>query len=149
IVGFPGETDEEFAASLAFVDAIGFARTHVFTYSERPGTRAVDLPDKVPHADRRARCAEMRAVAERGERDFAAKFLGETMAVVWDDAKANASHARAGLTDNYIRVVLDDPDGALPTRLATSQIKLSALEGQVIRGLPIAPVPSRRALQVV
>ena len=48
IVGFPGETEEEFEESQRFVERCAFARTHVFTYSERAGTRAADLPDAVP-----------------------------------------------------------------------------------------------------
>ena len=50
MVGFPGETDVEFGESLAFAEAVGFAKAHVFAYSRRPGTRAADMPGQIPKA---------------------------------------------------------------------------------------------------
>ena len=101
IVGFPGETPEEFAESLAFVERIGFAKPHVFTYSSRPETHAASLPDHVRPADKKARVAEMIAAAREGEQAFYRRHLGETLEVVWEQKRKGLW---SGLTDNYIRV---------------------------------------------
>ena len=62
IVGFPGETDEEFEESLALCRRVGFSRMHVFRYSKRPGTLAADMPDQVPPEVMAERSRRMRAV---------------------------------------------------------------------------------------
>ena len=65
IVGFPGETEEEFAASLAFARRVGFLHIHVFPYSRRAGTPAATMPEQVPEPIRRRRAAELSAVSEQ------------------------------------------------------------------------------------
>ena len=64
IVGFPGETDEEFEESLALCRRVGFSRMHVFRYSKRPGTLAADMPDQVPPEIMAERSRRMRAAAQ-------------------------------------------------------------------------------------
>ncbi len=106
IVGFPGETEQEFAESLAFVEAMDFAGGHVFTYSERPGTAAATMPNQVPHAVRKARNARMRAVLEAAATRYRHRFLGRTLTVLWESALALGPEGWTlhGLTDNYLRV---------------------------------------------
>ncbi len=101
IVGFPGETDEAFERSLAFVEGERFARIHAFPFSSRPGTPAAALPDPVPHETIRARMRRMLAVAENAERDFARRQLGSTGSVLWE---AREGDLWRGTTDNYVRV---------------------------------------------
>ena len=113
IVGFPGETREEFAESLAFVERLAFARPHVFTFSPRAGTHAATLPDPVPHAEKKARVAEMRALARDTDRAFRQAHLGETLDVVWEERKGGRW---SGLTDNYIRVFADSDSELAGTR---------------------------------
>ncbi len=106
IVGFPGESEAEFAESLAFVRRMAFAGGHVFTYSPRPGTAAARMPDQVPHAVRKARNARMRQVfAESGAR-YRTRFIGTPRQVLWESAVAlgPAGWTLSGLTDNYLRV---------------------------------------------
>ncbi len=105
IVGFPGETDAEFAENLAFVEAIGFARAHVFPYSARPGTVAAGLPGQVPSRIKAERAQAMRAVAAAGDRAFRQRFVGRTMAVLWETSRPGEDGpVWSGLTDNYLRV---------------------------------------------
>ncbi|MCP4663098.1 MAG: tRNA (N(6)-L-threonylcarbamoyladenosine(37)-C(2))-methylthiotransferase MtaB, partial [bacterium] len=104
IVGFPGETPEEFAESLAFVERMEFARTHVFTYSARPGTHAATLPDQLRPEAKKARIAEMLAVARASERRFRSRHLGEICEVVWEERNRGRW---SGMTDHYIRVFAD------------------------------------------
>jgi len=108
IAGFPLETDAEFAASLAFARRQGFARLHVFKYSRRPGTAAATMPGQVPYADKKARSSAMRRMGEEAAQRFRERFLGRTLAVLWESQVASGSPGGlptwSGLTDNYIRV---------------------------------------------
>jgi len=108
IVGFPGETAEEFEESRDFVAATGFARTHVFPYSPRPGTEAADLPDPVRPAEIKARTAAMIESAAAAERCFRASHRGERVSVLWEERRDGRWH---GLTDNYLRVTAAAPSG--------------------------------------
>jgi threonylcarbamoyladenosine tRNA methylthiotransferase MtaB len=118
IVGFPGETEAEFNDSYELCRQMGFARIHVFPYSPRQGTQAAQLPNRVGDGVKRERSHEMLALAEESARNFRQKFLGETMAVLWEKQSGGVW---TGLTDNYIRVYANsDEDLAnklLPVKL--------------------------------
>lgn len=105
IVGFPGETEELFEQSLAFVATMNFSRMHVFPYSMREGTPAAKRRDQVPPAIKKDRVHRMQALAVRKTREFEAHFLGQTMRVLFETTKNGITD---GLTDNYIRVYTDD-----------------------------------------
>jgi threonylcarbamoyladenosine tRNA methylthiotransferase MtaB len=105
IVGFPGETESEFAESLAFVEKMGFARVHVFPYSARSGTPAAQMPDQAPPQIKAERGRVMRAVAADSSRAFRQRFVGRTMNVLWESARRGETGlVWSGLTDNYLRV---------------------------------------------
>ncbi len=105
MVGFPGETEDEFAESLEFVREMRFAGGHVFNFSLRPDTPAEHLPNPIPAAIRKARSAKMREVVEAGRRDYQAEFLGGIEQVLWERSKKTGSRWQVdGLTDTYIRV---------------------------------------------
>src|SRR5690606_28938674 len=84
IVGFPGETDEEFAISEAFVREMQFAGLHVFRYSRRPGTAAARMRGHVAEAVKKARSARLRALAADLEQQYAQQFAGSTLEVLWE-----------------------------------------------------------------
>ena len=102
IVGFPGETDEEFEASAEFVAEMDFARVHVFAFSPRPGTSAALMPQQVRAPIKKARAARMRAIAEASGRAFRARFLGRTTDVLWETRQGDTW---SGLASSYIRVM--------------------------------------------
>jgi threonylcarbamoyladenosine tRNA methylthiotransferase MtaB len=106
IVGFPGESVEEFRQSLGFVEAMQFAAGHVFNYSARPGTPAARLPQQVAAPVRKARSAEMRAVVAESSQRYRAAFLGSQQGVLWEGAAAQpgGGFRLEGLTGNYLRV---------------------------------------------
>ena len=112
IVGFPGETEEMFAESLAFVARLGFSRMHVFPYSRRTGTPAARMTDQVPEPVKKERVHRMQALARKKTTAFEQSFLGETLRVLFE---TRVDGVTDGLTDNYIRVyVADDlPSGTL------------------------------------
>ena len=112
IVGFPGESQAEFAESLDLVQGMNFAGGHVFTYSERSGTAAARMPGSVPHAERKARNARMQAVLTESEAAYQHAFLGMQLDVLWESTKAHDAHGwkLSGLTDNYLRVHSHAPE---------------------------------------
>lgn len=111
IVGFPGETDQEFEESLAFCSSMGFSRMHVFRYSERPGTPAADMPNKVDPALARARSERMRALARAMRYRDAAGRVGTRELALVERPSMNGKPAR-GTTASYHDVLVDNPDGS-------------------------------------
>lgn len=105
IVGFPGETEEDFEQGLAFVEKMNFARMHVFPYSRRTGTPAAARKDQVDEAVKKERVHRMQALADRKAEEFHRSFIGREMRVLFETAKDGITD---GLTDNYIRVYTDD-----------------------------------------
>lgn len=108
IVGFPGESEAEFQESLRFVEAVGFARVHVFPYSARPGTPAAMMPGQIPPPVKKARSQAMAEVGRRSAETFRRAFLGRTLEVLWEghakDLRPGEKTLWNGLTDNYLRV---------------------------------------------
>ncbi len=101
IVAFPGETEEEFAESLAFIRKCAFADMHIFPYSRRPGTPADKMPGQHNNATKEARSRAAIAVAEEMSRAYRAGFLGRTLEVLFEekDGECYTGHA-----PNYIKV---------------------------------------------
>ncbi len=108
IVGFPGETAAEFEESRGFVARTGFARTHVFPFSPRPGTEAAELPGRVGAEEIKRRTAAMLETAAAAERRFLASHRGARVSVLWEGRRGDRWH---GLTDNYLRVAAAAPPG--------------------------------------
>ncbi|NIM93735.1 MAG: tRNA (N(6)-L-threonylcarbamoyladenosine(37)-C(2))-methylthiotransferase MtaB [Anaerolineales bacterium] len=106
IVGFPGVNEDEFQESLAFIKAMEFADAHVFTYSPRPGTAAMKLPDPVPNSIAKERSWIIREVVHQSALNFKRQFIGKELIVLWESATSLNSRGweMNGLTDNYIRV---------------------------------------------
>jgi threonylcarbamoyladenosine tRNA methylthiotransferase MtaB len=106
IVGFPGETDAEFATSRGFIEDMQFAGMHIFRYSKRPGTAAVRLPGHVSEAVMKARSDELHAIASRDERRFAERYVGSTATILWEavSGATEAGYLNNGYTGNFIRV---------------------------------------------
>ena len=119
IVGFPGETEAEFAETLAFCREVGFSKIHAFPYSERAGTEAVGMAGQVAPAVKKARMAHLLGLSDELSRAFHARFVGQTRPVLYEHRQPDGRWS--GLTDNYIRVLTASDDDLhnriLPTRL--------------------------------
>lgn len=102
MVGFPGETDEEFAESLAFEKEIGFAKVHVFIYSRRPGTPAAKAPDQVPHEIGEERSRQMIAAAAETRKAFFLQQTTKTEPVLFERECGKGVYE--GYTENYTPV---------------------------------------------
>jgi len=105
IVGFPGETDEEFEQSVDLVEELAFSRLHIFRYSRREGTPAAKMFAQVPGPVVRERSRRMHQLAADLEHRFNSKLVGRTADVLWETAEDHGDVLRwSGLTPNYVRV---------------------------------------------
>jgi threonylcarbamoyladenosine tRNA methylthiotransferase MtaB len=102
IVGFPGETDELFLETYNFLNELNISYLHVFTYSERANTRAVELEGVVPLKVRNERSKMLRILSEKKRRKFYEENLGQTFTVLFEEDVENGM--MHGFTENYIRV---------------------------------------------
>lgn len=102
VVGFAGETEEDFEQSLKFAEEIGFAKIHVFAYSRRPGTKAYDAPNQVPKSIKTMRSKRMLAAAEQSRIKFFETQLGLTEPVLVE--REITEHTYEGYTMNYTPV---------------------------------------------
>lgn len=102
MVGFPGETDEDFRKSVEFVKEIAFAGVHVFPYSEREGTVAAKMPGSIPKAERYRRAEIMAGAAKIGEEAFREAHLGQIVSVLFEHEKGDDFHQ--GHTKDYLMV---------------------------------------------
>ena len=116
MVGFAGETEEEFAKSLAFAKEIAFAKVHVFAYSRRPGTRAYDMPGQVPNREKERRSREMIAATLETQRAFFVAQTGRVEEVLFEQERDR--NVYEGYTRNYT-----------PVRVASA----APLQGQILQ----------------
>ena len=101
IVAFPGETEEEFSESLAFIRKCGFADMHIFPYSRRPGTPADKMPGQHNNDTKEARSRAAIAVAEEMSREYREKLIGTTHAVLFEE---RSGEFYTGHAPNYVKV---------------------------------------------
>ena len=105
IVGARGETLERFEESKRFVESLDISRLHVFTYSERPGTRALNIEHFVTSEEKHHRTRIMLRVSEKKLKEFTDRFVGTTRPLLAEHPRSDGS--MAGFTDNYLRVNID------------------------------------------
>ena len=107
IVGFPGETQEEFAESMDFVDRVNFYETHIFKYSRRAGTKAAVMPDQVPEEIKSERSAKMIELGHRKQKAYEEKLLGTTQEVLMEEAvETEDGIYQVGHTKEYVKIGL-------------------------------------------
>ncbi|MBI5933381.1 MAG: tRNA (N(6)-L-threonylcarbamoyladenosine(37)-C(2))-methylthiotransferase MtaB [Chloroflexi bacterium] len=106
IAGFPGETDAEFAETLAFVREMEFAGGHVFTYSPRPGTGAAKMKGQTRPEVRKKRNAVLREALEESSKSYRQRFVGRRMSVLWESVSEldEWGWQMEGWAENYLRV---------------------------------------------
>ncbi|MBN1218181.1 MAG: tRNA (N(6)-L-threonylcarbamoyladenosine(37)-C(2))-methylthiotransferase MtaB [Anaerolineae bacterium] len=141
IVGFPGETEAEFADSLAFARQMAFAKLHIFRYSRREGTAAARMKGQVSAPVAQARSRQMHALNAELERSFRRKFVGRTMPVLWENSESFGFGLQwSGLTNNYARVVTQT-DSQANLRNKILDTNLVGLTPAALRGhlLPHSP----------
>lgn len=133
IVGFPGETEEEFAQTAAFIEALPLSYLHVFTYSVRRGTPAAKMPHHVPHEVAIQRNQFLRAISERKRKAFAAQMIGQILEIVLQTPDENEQGYALGLADNYLLVRVPAPQERMQQLAACEILDLDEKE-IVLRG---------------
>ena len=123
IVGFPGESDKDFAATLALIREIGFAQAFSFKYSKRPGTPAAALPEQVPEAVKAERLAALQALLAEQQRRFNAAALGREMAVLFEKRGRHKGQL-AGRSPYLQAVHAEAPDALIGT---VAPVRITAL----------------------
>ena len=121
IVGHPGETEEDFEATLGFVASLPFSYLHVFPYSDRRGTEAARRPDHVPAASIRERAGRLRRLGRDKNLAFRRELAGSRREALVLDARDQPSGLLVGLTSNYVEVLFEGPD-SLGRRMVTLDV---------------------------
>jgi threonylcarbamoyladenosine tRNA methylthiotransferase MtaB len=129
MVGFPGETDEYFEETRAFIERLPFTYLHVFTYSSRPGTQSAAMPNQVPVQIARERNRILRELIAAKKRVFMESFVGrelEAITLTHFDGERTES-----LTDNYLKLRLQ---GEHPSNRAIKSL-VTGVEGDTLTGV--------------
>jgi tRNA-2-methylthio-N6-dimethylallyladenosine synthase len=135
IVGFPGETDADFEATLALVAHVGFASAYAFKYSERPGTPAAEAQDQVPEAVKEQRHARLFALLERQRQAFNHATVGRRFGVMFD--KPGRHEGQLGGRSPYMQAVHVEAPAELLGRMAEVEIVAvgpNSLKGRLVGG---------------
>ena len=134
ICGFPGETEEDHAASLAFIRRCAFSSMHIFPYSARPGTRAAAMDGQLPRAEKERRAHQAKAAAAEMQRSFLLAQVGRTLPVLFENENGGLWHGHA---DNYVKVAA--PGQELHGQIR--EVRITAVEGLELLGsiLPAGP----------
>lgn len=132
MVGFPGETEADFAASRDFCAACGFADLHIFPYSRRSGTPAAKRPDQVRQSEKACRAAELARVALRSADSYARRWQGrELRLLVEEKVELGGSVYLKGHSDNYLTLLL--PDDGREEAVRRVGIVSPAADGHIVR----------------
>ena len=126
ITGFPGETDEDQAQTLAFIEACAFSDMHIFPYSRRPGTPADAMPDQCTHALKAKRAREAQAAAARMQRAYLEESVGQVLPVLFETTEEGS----VGHSDTYVLVKV--PDEGLQGQLLN--VEITGVEGERLVG---------------
>lgn len=134
IVGFPGETDEEFKETYEFLKEIKLTKIHIFKYSPRKGTKAAEMKDDVHGTVKDRRSKLLQELDEINEADFINKFINKELEVLFEEKVNGSENLYEGYTTNYIKVICEsskDISGKiLNTRIKENKIRFST--GEII-----------------
>ncbi len=137
MAGFPGETEEDHRATLAFLEEMGFSRLHVFPYSPRAGTPAARLPDQVPAAVKERRVRELLALGRELALAAHRRLVGRTVEVLAEEEVAGDGRLQ-GYTPDYVRARFPG-GGELRNRVVPVRVRAADAEG--VEGEPVASAP--------
>ena len=127
IVGFPGETEEDHAQTLEFIEKCAFSDMHIFQYSRRPGTPADKMEGQLSSAVKAKRSHEAQRVADKMHREFMESSLGQTLPVLFETAEGDGF---SGHSDTYLRV--EAPGEKL--RGSINQVRITGVDGELLTG---------------
>ena len=134
IVGFPGETDRDFEATLALIEDVGFDHSFSFLYSARPGTPAANLPDPTPLAVKKERLARLQARIEQNGQEISRRMVGGVQRVLVDKPSRKDGRQLSGRTENNRAVNFDGPGGLIGhfAEVAITEALPNSLRGRLL-----------------
>lgn len=126
IVGFPGETEQEYQESYDFIQKIGFGHIHIFSYSPRVGTKAATLPNPVLNEIKKQRSQQLHELAQTMKDEFIRTQLGQTFPILWEGQREETKEnngVRFGYTPNYLRVAcVENSDVNLENKITSATL---------------------------
>jgi len=123
IIGFPGETDEEWRQTMQFVEQIGFPHIHIFSYSARQGTKAANMPDQVPQEIKARRSKQLQDLALQMKVEQLKSMSGDAVDVLWEQCREMEGQLHAtGYSPNFQRVAMPVPDRSSVNTISRCQI---------------------------
>ena len=134
IVGFPGETDQDFADTMQLIDDIGFDQSFSFIYSARPGTPAADLPDNTPHEIKKQRLARLQQAIASNAEEYSQAMVGTVQRVLVEGVSRKSDKQISGRTENN-RVVNFDGDAGISGSFVDVKITdafPNSLQGEIV-----------------
>jgi threonylcarbamoyladenosine tRNA methylthiotransferase MtaB len=120
IVGFPGETEEEWQESVSFIEETQFSHIHIFTYSKREGTKAASLINQVETAVKKERSKQLHVLAKSMRQKLLTEQIGNNHTVLWETKNENGNWF--GYTENFIRVILKNSTQELENKITKIKI---------------------------
>lgn len=132
IVGFPGETEEEFNTTYKFLEKIKFYKMHVFKYSQRKGTRAAVMPNQVDGSLKEERSRKLIVLSNKNEEEYNRSYIGKSVEVLFEDAHVEAGRTyRKGHTTNYIVVKVETEED---WENEIKKVKIAGVDGLELLG---------------
>lgn len=123
IVGFPGETEEEFAQSKAFIDKVNFYETHIFKYSKRAGTKAAVMPDQIPEQIKTERSAELLELDAKKRTAYEKMLIGKEVEVLIEEQiEVDGKRVWVGHTKEYVKIAVES-DNIIENSIIKVEIK--------------------------
>ena len=141
IVGFPGESDEEWKQGLEFIERIGFSHIHIFSYSPRPGTKAARLAQQVTAKIKKQRSTQLHELASEMKSAVFRQHLGTKLPILWEGkthSPVSGYTVYSGYTPNYLRVEATVPNGvSLSNRIKDARLESLSPDGKSVIAIPL------------
>lgn len=132
IVGFPGETDEEFNETYEFLKRIKLTKTHIFKYSQRTGTKAYSMENQVDGTAKDKRSKILIELNKVNEENFTKSYIGKTLDVLFEEKYSKEENYYVGYTKNYIRVIAK-ADCDISSKILN--VKIENAQGEIAKGI--------------
>lgn len=138
MTGFPGETDEDFAESLAFAEKVGFADAHIFPYSVRSGTKAAEMDGQIPEEVKNIRAKKLSEIIIKSKRDFLEKQVGNIYPILFEKEKTVNYHEGHAPNQTFVKIFRENSSKSLRKQIL--YVKIERIENDYAVGSPVGTI---------